>query len=152
MIFFNADSPEWGVLSNLADLPTWVKVDREKVVFRNVEAASQFLKRRKWLLHEALEWSSKDGKEALVEGRTVELREDWEECRRKWMKELVRRKVEMNAEQITPVLCVKKPLVYWGPWEDRYWGVGKDGEGENELGKILMELRPDFCASQRKDS
>lgn len=31
-------------------------------------------------------------------------------------------------------------LIEWAPW-DEYWGSGKTGNGENNLGKLLMERR-----------
>jgi hypothetical protein len=32
-------------------------------------------------------------------------------------------------------------LVEYAPWGDTFWGVGKDHEGKNNLGKILMKIR-----------
>lgn len=143
MFFF--DSHHGSVLSNLSDFPTWVRIGDRKVVFRTVEAAYQFLKQPEWTLDEAERWKDLNGPEAKAKGRDLKPSEKWDEVKRTYMKALVQRKAEDAADNVRPVLCHRRDLVYWGPWGDRYWGVGKDGEGENELGKIWSELRSELC-------
>lgn len=36
-------------------------------------------------------------------------------------------------------------------WGDTFWGTNEKGEGENNLGKILMNVRDKFLAMERKD-
>lgn len=36
-------------------------------------------------------------------------------------------------------------------WGDMFWGTNEQGEGENQLGKILMNVRDKFLAMERKD-
>lgn len=36
-------------------------------------------------------------------------------------------------------------------WKDKFWGTNEMGDGENNLGKILMVVRDKFLAMERKD-
>lgn len=36
-------------------------------------------------------------------------------------------------------------LVERNTWNDTFWGVNIKGEGENNLGKLLMKIRNEFC-------
>ena len=76
-------------------------------------------------------------------GSKVQLRPEWDKIRLGIMRELLQLKFS------TPEL--RKALVWTDPahleetntWGDTFWGVC-DGEGENHLGRILMELRDDL--------
>lgn len=77
-------------------------------------------------------------------GKAVTMREDWNEIRVDVMREIVREKFSQN-EQLKRMLLATEDLYieetnYWG---DTFWGVCK-GKGENNLGKILMEIRQEF--------
>ena len=73
-------------------------------------------------------------------GRHVLLREDWEEVKYQVMKEIV------SAKFLDPDLKEKllatgdTELIEGNTWHDCWWGVC-DGVGQNNLGKILMEIR-----------
>lgn len=74
-------------------------------------------------------------------GRTLTLRDDWDEIKLKVMKTLVRRKFDMNEPLADMLLATgKAQLVEGNWWGDVYWGVCR-GVGENHLGKILMAER-----------
>ena len=71
----------------------------------------------------------------------LEMRKDWNEARIEVMKKAVSVKFQDNSK-------LKKVLLETGNRElvensprDSYWGIGKNGDGENMLGKILMEVR-----------
>ena len=42
-----------------------------------------------------------------------------------------------------------RELVHFAPWGDTYWGVGKDMQGENQQGKVLMRIRSDLQKAHR---
>ena len=75
-------------------------------------------------------------------GREMQLRDDWDDVKDNIMKEIVLSKfqdedirdrlLETGSEEI--IMYTKR---------DAYWGV-IDGEGENRLGKILMEVRSEL--------
>lgn len=87
-----------------------------------------------------------------------EIRSDWG-----WKKQdrvmlwVVRRKIARNAGLLKSLrLTGYRQLVENSPF-DSYWGVGKDGRGENKLGKIWVglrsQIRVEYCTTenQRRD-
>lgn len=88
-------------------------------------------------------------------GRTVKLRQDWDEIRLEVMERLLRRKFENLY--LRQWLDETKPsvLIEGNSWGDKFWGMTSvmrttpwDGDaivscwdGENHLGRLLMEIR-----------
>lgn len=80
-------------------------------------------------------------KEARKLGQEIELREDWENVKLKVM-------YEVNLCKFTEHKYLKEKLLDTGDkyleetnwWNDRFWGA-HFGQGENNLGKILMYIR-----------
>ena len=73
-------------------------------------------------------------------GRKVALRPDWEQVKFEVMKELVTIKF-LNPDLKAKLLATKNAeLIEGNTWNDTCWGVCK-GIGQNNLGKILMEVR-----------
>ena len=71
----------------------------------------------------------------------LEMRKDWNDVRVEVMKKAITIKFQENAK-------LKKILKETGDIElvenspyDSYWGIGKNGDGLNMLGKVLMEVR-----------
>ena len=71
----------------------------------------------------------------------LEMRKDWDDIRIEVMKKAITIKFQENAK-------LKKILKETGDIElvenspyDRYWGIGKNRDGLNMLGKVLMEVR-----------
>lgn len=75
--------------------------------------------------------------------RKIELRPDWEEIKVDCMKKAVMAKFSQSKElSIKLLLTDERQLVEGNVWKDTFWGVDlKTGEGQNMLGKILMEVR-----------
>ncbi len=74
-------------------------------------------------------------------GKTVQLRPYWDEMKVKVMEEIVRAKFIQNPSLREKLLATDDIILEEGnTWGDTYWGICK-GEGENHLGKILMDLR-----------
>lgn len=85
--------------------------------------------------------------EAKKAGRHVKLRPDWEYVKVDVMKEVVQSKFE-DPELMQKLLDThNEEIVEGNTWGDTFWGVYK-GQGENMLGKILMEVREEA----RKDA
>jgi len=79
--------------------------------------------------------------EAKRYGKTVQLRADWDEVKLEIMAEIVRAKFIQNPTLREKLLATDDAILEEGNnWGDTYWGVCK-GSGENNLGKVLMELR-----------
>jgi ribA/ribD-fused uncharacterized protein len=79
--------------------------------------------------------------EAKRYGQTVSKRIDWAEVKLEIMAEIVRAKFIQNPTLREKLLATDDAILEEGnTWGDTYWGVCK-GSGENNLGKVLMELR-----------
>lgn len=77
-------------------------------------------------------------------GRTVDVRNDWEQVRLRVMYDIVRFKFANNRQLLQRLKDTgDAELVEWNTWGDTFWGVCR-GEGENNLGKILMRVRAEL--------
>jgi ribA/ribD-fused uncharacterized protein len=78
---------------------------------------------------------------ARAVGRKVTLRPDWDEVKAAVMLQLLHTKFERGTSMAAKLLATDdEELVEVNTWGDTYWGVC-DGEGENVLGRLLMEVR-----------
>ncbi len=86
--------------------------------------------------------SESDPKKVKKMSREICLREEWEEVKVDIMKELIRIKFH-KPELHEKLLATGNEFLQEGnDWGDTFWGVDlKTGEGENMLGKIIMEVR-----------
>lgn len=74
-------------------------------------------------------------------GRAVKLRADWEEVKIPFMLAFLRLKFTFDSAPGRWLLNTgQAELVEGNTWGDRFWGT-VDGEGRNELGKLLMQVR-----------
>lgn len=74
-------------------------------------------------------------------GKTVELRPEWDTIKLGYMYILVKRKFQDHKELADKLLATgDDELVEGNYWGDKYWGKCR-GEGENNLGEILMLVR-----------
>lgn len=79
--------------------------------------------------------------EAKTLGRAIRVREDWDT-----IKDLVMFNIVYACFTQNPELALKlvetgnRELIEDNHWNDTYWGVC-NGEGQNKLGKILMQVR-----------
>lgn len=74
-------------------------------------------------------------------GQVVPIRENWELIKLPVMRNLVAQKftdpkLRLWLQQTAPAILEEGN---W--WGDTYWGVDQQGNGQNWLGKILMEIR-----------
>jgi predicted NAD-dependent protein-ADP-ribosyltransferase YbiA (DUF1768 family) len=70
--------------------------------------------------------------------------EDWNYIKLSIMTNLVRQKFDptINPENHKSLMGTQnKHLEEMNWWGDLYWGTNQDGEGDNHLGKLLMETR-----------
>lgn len=77
-------------------------------------------------------------------GRQFKLRDNWEEIKIWIMKEIVTDKFNRNPDLAEKLLATGAKYLEEGNWwNDRFWGVC-NGFGQNNLGKILMEVREEL--------
>jgi ribA/ribD-fused uncharacterized protein len=68
-------------------------------------------------------------------------RKDWDNVKVDIMTEIVIAKVTQNEDvRIRLLKTGEKQIFENSPW-DRFWGRGEDGTGQNNMGKILMNIR-----------
>lgn len=131
-------SGEYEFLSNF--YPTILSIDG--VSYMNSEAAFQAYK-LKDPSHRKIFSKLAPGTAKRL-GRTVEMREDWDEIRIDVMRRVVDAKFSQNYYLRARLLATgDTELIEGNKWHDQFWGVS-DGFGENNLGKILMELRTKY--------
>lgn len=81
--------------------------------------------------------------EAKKLGRSVTLRPDWDKIKINLMREFIRLKFENPLLREMLLATGEADIIEGNYWNDRFWGVCR-GQGENWLGKILMEVRTDI--------
>lgn len=71
-------------------------------------------------------------------------RKDWDDIKAGIMTEIVREKVSQNEDVKEILLKTGDKQIYENsPW-DAYWGLGPNGDGQNMMGQILMEIRKEI--------
>lgn len=78
--------------------------------------------------------------EAKKAGRTVTLRDDWNDARDVVMTNIIAQKYSKTPYKELLDLTGDRELVEGNTWGDTYWGVC-NGEGKNKLGKMIMAQR-----------
>jgi len=83
----------------------------------------------------------------LFETEQSIIREDWDDIKYRVMKIILFLKFSQNEELMVRLMLLEGPIEERNCWGDTYWGT-VDGIGENNLGKLLMELRDYFIAGK----
>ena len=79
-------------------------------------------------------------------GKTVTLRSDWKTIRVEIMKDLNTQKYEIPELREKLLATGDRELIEGNRWHDYFWGMC-NGKGQNNLGKILMEIRSSLQSS-----
>jgi ribA/ribD-fused uncharacterized protein len=129
------EDPPYEFLSNFHPAP--VRLDR--VEYPTVEHAYQAAKTLDETERQHVR-SASTPDEAKKRGRRVTVRPDWEQIKVSVMRDLLRQK--FSDAVLRDRLLGTAPLILFegNTWGDRFWGVC-DGEGQNWLGRLLMEIR-----------
>jgi ribA/ribD-fused uncharacterized protein len=125
----------------------------EAMVYRTSENAYQAAKTQdttlRFLFQNCEPWEAKDkgGKNGLLAERKA-FRKDWEDVKTEIMCVIVFDKFARNRDLRDKLLETGlRHLEEANSWGDKVWGT-VDGEGENRLGRILMNVRS-FWQKQR---
>lgn len=145
---------EYAFLSNFYEIEPPIEVEftqmnsigTGKGFFKNVEAAFQAGKAN-GKPHQPSDYCNLDPKSAKRMGRSEKLTQkelnDWNSYKKMiLMKELLKKKFDDYHPDLQHKLLETgdEELIEGNWWHDTYWGVC-NGVGENNLGKLLMEVR-----------
>lgn len=126
-------------LSNFAVAP----VAYEGMLFPTVEHAYQAAKTLDWSDREQIRKTYSAGK-AKQMGKRVQLRQDWNDVRLHVMTILLRQKFRVEPFRSLLLSTGDAELIEGNWWNDTFWGVCR-GKGENNLGKIIMQIRGELA-------
>lgn len=116
-----------------------VEVEFEGYIYSSVEHAYQAAKTFSEK-HRLDIYNCKTPGQAKRLGKKVPMRPDWELVKLDVMKDLLQKKFKSSYLAGLLKGTGDAELVEGNWWGDTYWGVC-NGEGENHLGKLLMEIR-----------
>ena len=127
-----------------------VYLEYEGITYCSTEAAFQATKSLD--IGERMRIARMSPSDAKRAGRKVQLRPDWEEIKDKVMYDVCYKKFTNNDALHLKEKLLKtgnEELVEGNMWHDNYWGnctceKCKNIEGQNKLGKILMEIRKEL--------
>lgn len=77
---------------------------------------------------------------AKKRGRSLAVRDDWEDIKLDVMRKLIAIKFDLNELGYKLILTGDALLIEGNWWGDTYWGVCRS-VGQNHLGKLLMQRR-----------
>lgn len=79
--------------------------------------------------------------DSLFAGFVGQRKKDWKEKRQVMMTRAVYTKCRSHPEVSEALLATGDELILDCSSYDYFWGVGRDGRGENTYGKVLMNVR-----------
>ncbi|MFP4134659.1 MAG: NADAR family protein [Halothece sp.] len=138
--FYKADQP-YGCFSNFS--PHHVIIDGKKwPTVEHYYQAHKLLGTPDEPLMEVIRYLETP-EEAAATGRDCDriIRPDWKTAKREVMWRAVFTKFLSHEDAQKTLLETGEELLVEDSPRDYYWGIGKDGSGENQLGKMLMEVR-----------
>lgn len=80
----------------------------------------------------------------LADKNRAVIRPDWDKIKDDVMYRAVRRKFELHPELKAMLLATGDEEIIEAAPTDTYWGVGRDGTGQNKLGRIIARIRDEF--------
>lgn len=143
---------EYSFLSNMYDFPFVY----DGFEFRNAESAFQAqklaYKRGGYSWYEMEPFENISGAEAKRLGRSIPIdKEWWDSERRRIMKDILKTKFSHEELFFKLLETGDAELIEGNSWGDTYWGVS-GGKGQNNLGKILQEIRDEFRAEYKGEA
>lgn len=118
----------------------------EGEIYPTSEHAYQAAKSLNTLEREKIKKATSPGKAKRL-GKRINIRQDWEEIKYQTMRDIVLSKFSRNKDLAIKLMATKdEQLIEGNTWHDNIWGSCscircKKTEGQNLLGKALMEVR-----------
>lgn len=156
ILFFNRDRELFGFLSNYHDAP--IAIDGE--AWQSTEFYYQAQKSHDPDYRDAVRKaksadhakgigsdpgrSRKARKRSWFHGRREAMRLDWHDVKMAVMETAVRAKFTQNQELRALLLDTADAEIIEDSTHDPFWGIGRDGQGENRMGRLLMQMRQEL--------
>lgn len=80
----------------------------------------------------------------LADSLRESYRPDWYEIRLGVMRDILLAKLDQHEYVRRKLYETDAREIVEDSWRDSFWGLGPNGDGENMLGKLWMEIRRDF--------
>ncbi len=150
-IYFYKVSDPYGCFSNFSLHP----IEIEGIPWQTVEhyyQAQKFVGSENESLIQVIRNVSTPMEAAQIgRDRTLKLRSDWEDVKQQVMWQGVLTKFLRHTDIQAILLDTGEALLVEDSPTDYYWGCGQDKTGQNQLGKILMNVRQEIrCRRQSK--
>lgn len=81
---------------------------------------------------------------SLADKNKAVMRPNWDQIKDEVMYRAVRRKFELHSELKAMLLATGDAELIESAPTDTYWGVGRDGTGQNKLGKMIARIREEL--------
>jgi ribA/ribD-fused uncharacterized protein len=81
---------------------------------------------------------------SLADTYRAAIRPDWDAVKDEVMYRAVKRKFELHPELREMLLATGQEDIAETAPNDYYWGVGREGTGQNRLGKIIARIRAEL--------
>jgi ribA/ribD-fused uncharacterized protein len=123
------------------------------ILYRSSESAYQAQKTLD--IEERKFFANRSADASKFEGRQLDIREDWEDVKLKYMYEIVKAKFTQNESLKRMLLNTKyETLIEINWWHDNFYGncncIKCQNEfGHNHLGEILMKVRSEIRKSEK---
>lgn len=78
-------------------------------------------------------------------------RSDWDDVKIDIMKQIIRAKVAQHEYVLRKLVATGTRELVEDSWRDSFWGAGPEGNGQNMLGKLWMEIREEFQPYANKE-
>lgn len=138
-LYFKKESPEHGFLSNFAngfefhddDGVQWSTSEHYYQAMKSpIEDEQQYVREAPNAFH------------AKKRGSEINITKDWEHRKIRVMRKVLEYKFASGTEAAGLLEETGIDyLVEWAPWGDTFWGVDSEKQGQNWLGRLLMEQR-----------
>jgi ribA/ribD-fused uncharacterized protein len=141
-IVFSAAQPVFGWLSNMSPSPFDLNGKSWQTVEHFYQAAKSLIPEQS----EAIRLADTPFLAKRLGGsRATTLRPNWDNLRTEVMQEAIRAKFTQNEDLRTRLLATGDAILVEGT-RDPFWGCGPDGQGLNQLGRLLMQLRAELAS------
>ena len=103
----------------------------------------------KWVRDEILDATSAHEAFKLAEGWSGLRRIDWDKRKVSVMRNILRAKAAQHEYVRRKLLATGARTLVENSWRDSFWGWGPQGDGENWLGRLWMEIRSELATEAK---